>query len=141
RQASQKCAELEALELVTQRPPKAATFVYSKNFHRGVIGLVATRLCQDFGLPAFVGSLAKETGLITGSARMPEGLRLNCLDAMATASDILEQFGGHAMAAGFELKERHADEFRSRLEDFFFLKAAALGPRTWLYDVEASLAD
>lgn len=141
RQASQKSAETEAMEYLEQHPPKSSIFVYSKNFHRGVVGLVATKLCQEFGLPTFVGSLAEEEGIIVGSARMPEGRGLNALDAMASASQSLEQFGGHAMAAGFELKETQAEAFRAGLESYYAAHQLSVEPRVWFYDAEASLND
>lgn len=141
RQASQKSAETEALEYCRQNPPGSSIFVYSKNFHRGVVGLVATKLCQEFGVPTFVGALSEEEGMIVGSARIPDGRSLNALDAMAEASDVLEQFGGHAVAAGFELKVENADVFRQRLESFFASRLIQVEPRTWLYDAEATLAD
>jgi single-stranded-DNA-specific exonuclease len=88
-----------------------------------------------------VGSLAEEDGIIVGSARMPEGRGLNALDAMGFASEALDQFGGHAVAAGFELKEKNASLFAAKLEEFFAKKAISVEPRTWLYDAEASLND
>lgn len=141
RQVSQKSAEAEALAYVEANPPKSSILVYSKNFHRGVVGLVATKLCQEFGVPTFIGSLSDEDGFIVGSARMPEGRELSALDAMGTAADLLEQFGGHAVAAGFELKLDNAEAFRARLDDFFAERLVKAAPRTWLYDAEAGLAD
>jgi single-stranded-DNA-specific exonuclease len=141
RQASQKNAEGEAMEYVQSRALGSSIFVYSKNFHRGVVGLVATKLCQEFGLPTYVGSLSEDEGIIVGSARMPDGRGLNALDAMATATDILEQFGGHAVAAGFELKLANAEVFRERLETFFAGRSVQAAPRTWIYDAEATLSD
>ena len=122
-------------------PPKSSIFVYSKNFHRGVVGLVATKLCQEYGLPAFVGSLDEQEGSIVGSARMPEGRGLNALDAMCTAQDALDQFGGHAVAAGFELPLAKAELFREKLESFFANRAVVSEPRVWFYDADATLAE
>ena len=141
RQASQKSAEAEALLALRENPPKSSIFVYSPHFHRGVVGLVATRLCQEYGLPTYVGSLDPEDGLIVGSARMPEGRGLNALDAMGFASEALNQFGGHAMAAGFELKLENAEAFKSKLEEFFSAKEIAAEPRVWHFDAVASLSD
>jgi single-stranded-DNA-specific exonuclease len=142
RQASQKNAEAEAMRYLEENPPGHAIFVYSASFHRGVVGLVATKLSQEFGLPTFVGSLTEDDGLIVGSARMPEGTGLNVLDAMGFASshgDCLEQFGGHAVAAGFELKVEKATAFREALDEYFSTRWLASGPRTWVYDAEAVL--
>jgi single-stranded-DNA-specific exonuclease len=141
RQASQKSAEAEAMEYCEANRPSHAVFVYSEKFHRGVVGLVATKLCQEYGLPTFVGSLDEEEGVITGSARMPEGQNLNALDAMAAASDLLAQFGGHAAAAGFELKVENAESFRKRLEGFFAPRLFESAPKTWVYDAEATLTE
>jgi single-stranded-DNA-specific exonuclease len=139
RQASQRSAEAEAMAQVQSRPLGSSIFVYSKNFHRGVVGLVATKLCQEFGLPTYVGSLDETDGIIVGSARMPEGRGLNALDAMCSATDALDQFGGHAVAAGFELPEKNAELFRERLEDFFSKKSVQAEARVWFYDTEATL--
>jgi single-stranded-DNA-specific exonuclease len=141
RQASQKNAESEASAYLKEHPPKSSIFVYSKNFHRGVVGLVATRLCQEYGLPAFVGSLDETEGSIVGSVRMPEGRGLSALDAMCSAQDALDQFGGHAVAAGFELKLAHAELFRERLETYFAGHSVVAEPRVWYYDAEATLAE
>jgi single-stranded-DNA-specific exonuclease len=141
RQVSQKSAEEEALEILREHPPKHSIFVYSKNFHRGVVGLVATKLCQQFSKPAFVGSLLEESGSIVGSARMPEGGEFNALDAMGEAHEALQQFGGHAVAAGFELHVDNADVFRNKLDEFFAKQKAKDGKRVWLYDAEATLND
>lgn len=141
RQASQKSAESEAMEMLRMHPPKSAIFVYSASFHRGVVGLVATKLCQEFGLPTFVGSLSIEEQTIVGSARMPEGRGLNALDAMAAASSALTQFGGHAIAAGFELKLDQAELFGQKLEEFFSDRLVQAVERTWFYDAEAALSE
>ena len=141
RQASQKNAEAEAVAYLAANPPTSSIFVYSKNFHRGVVGLVATKLCQEFGLPAFVGSLDEMEGSIVGSARMPEGRGLNALDAMCTAQDALDQFGGHAVAAGFELPVAKAELFREKLESYFAGRSVVAEPRIWLYDAEATLSE
>jgi single-stranded-DNA-specific exonuclease len=141
RQLSQRQAEAEAMRQLESYSPKGAVFVYSDQFHRGVVGLVATKLSQEFGLPAFVGSLSPEDGLIVGSARMPDGTGLNVLDAMGAASEILNQFGGHAAAAGFELKSENADRFRSSLEEYFIDRASRAGQREIPYDVCATLEE
>lgn len=141
RQASQRNAESEAMEYLKAHPPKSSIFVFSKNFHRGVVGLVATKLCQEYGLPTFVGSLDEEEGRIVGSARMPEGRGINALEAMGYAQDALEQFGGHAAAAGFELKVGMAALFAQKLEEYYTSHSVKGEPRVWFYDAQASLND
>lgn len=141
RQVSQKAAESEAAEQVLNLKPQNSIFVYSQNFHRGVVGLVATRLVQEQGLPTFVGSFDAAENRIVGSARLPEGMNCNLLDAMAAAGEVLEQFGGHAAAAGFELRFENALEFRARLEAYFGKQALEAKPRNWVYDSVATLAE
>ncbi len=140
RMSTQKSAEEEALAYLKQNPPQHAIFIWSRNFHRGVVGLVATKLSQEFKLPTFVGSLG-ESGQIVGSARMPDGFPCNLLEAMEAATAHLLQFGGHAVAAGFELKAEQALNFRTALETYFAEKLVQREPRFWLYDAESTLTD
>lgn len=119
RQVSQKAADDEADRLLAERAPEGAIVIASEKFHRGVVGLVATRLSSRFGLPAFVGAIEGEAGVIVGSARLPAGSGLNLLDGMAAATDLLDQFGGHAMAAGFETRRDRFDALRERLGRWF----------------------
>jgi len=151
RQNSQRVAEDEAYRQLQENPQSSACFVWSDLFHRGVIGLVATKIVQDFKLPAFVGSLQTDDQRIYGSARLPDGSGLNLLDALHDCRDLLSQFGGHAVACGFELEAKHAEELRQRLQRWFAerfseLGADALGsgvtqPRVRQYDVDAQLEE
>ncbi len=139
RQASQREAETEALQQMHERPPKSCCFVWSKNFHRGVVGLVATRLTNEFLLPAYVGSV-DDRGRVVGSARMPEGIALNLLDALEANSELLVQFGGHAVACGFELEAARAPELAERLDAWFAQKLNETRVSSeWVYDAEATL--
>lgn len=72
---------------------------------------------------------------------MPEGRNINALDAMSASGDALVQFGGHAVAAGFELEAHKADLFKSRLESHFAEKLVQGEPRMWVYDAEATLSE
>lgn len=119
RQASQKAADDEAERLLIQNPPKGAIAIASDKFHRGVVGLVATKLCQRYGIPAFVGAIEGEAGSIVGSARVPNGMKTNLLHAMDAATECLDQFGGHAVAAGFEAKREMFETFRLQIESWF----------------------
>lgn len=136
----QKAAEAEAFDYVKANPPTSCIFVYSRNFHRGVVGLVATKLCQEFKLPAFVGSVGPN-GQIVGSVRIPDATGLSALEAMEYAQDELIQFGGHAAAAGFELKEETAEGFRAKLTEHFDKKKLEPSARCWFFDCEADLGD
>lgn len=141
RQKTQKSAEAEALEMVHDRPPKQTILVYSQNFHRGVVGLVATRLCQEFNLPSFVGALEEDQNLVIGSVRMPDGAATSALEAMASAHELFDHYGGHAAAAGFAFRPENAEQIRARLDQFFAEREESAKPRVWLYDVEAALEE
>jgi single-stranded-DNA-specific exonuclease len=140
RQASQREAEGEALNQLKVRPPKGAAFVWSPNFHRGVVGLVATRVSQDLGLPAFIGAVDPD-GRIVGSGRMPDGFDLSLLDALEANKELLTQFGGHAAACGFEVEAENAEALREGLDRYFQAKISEAKPSEWLYDCECDITE
>lgn len=84
--------------------------VYNETWHKGVIGIVASRLTEKYLRPAVV--LTKSQGLITGSARSVMGF--DVYKAIEACKDILENFGGHTYAAGLSLKEENLAEFKRR---------------------------
>ena len=98
----QAFAEAWAIEQVAHQVSRGFAWVESDKFHKGVIGLVATRIVQRFGVPAFVGSNDGEE--ITGSCRAPDRSSINLLEAFEFARPHLVRFGGHAKAAGFVVK-------------------------------------
>lgn len=83
----------------------------STNWHPGVIGIVASRLVDRFYRPVLMISL--EEGKGKGSARSIPGF--NLYQAMVSCQDYLEQFGGHAMAAGFSIPEQNIEQFRQAI--------------------------
>ncbi len=85
-----------------------------KNWHAGVIGIVAARLTQKYGKPCIVISDDGETA--KGSARSLEGFSL--YDAISSAADLLTHYGGHVLAAGFSLKSENIDKFRAAIEQY-----------------------
>lgn len=111
----QASAEKKAQEIVDFEGHSRFIWVWSDQFHRGVVGLVATKLSQKYKVPAFVGSLDSE-GKIVGSARAPEGVPLNALDLLEGAKDLLCKFGGHKAAAGFEVTLENALLLKARFE-------------------------
>lgn len=118
RLARQALAEERALQQFLNSGQKHFIWVYSPEFHQGVVGLVATKLSQKFNLPAFVGA-QNEQGTIVGSGRAPAGARLNLLEALEYGSSHLLRFGGHAPAAGFELSVAQAQGFEESLREYF----------------------
>jgi single-stranded-DNA-specific exonuclease len=136
----QSDAESEAQALLKGWPFEDFVFVASKNFHRGVVGLIATKLSQAYNKPAFVGSLGSD-GMIVGSARLPQGQDACLVEAMSSAQEFLNRFGGHSAAAGFELAEGRVSHFVEKLNFHFSGLREKPKPLEIFYDVEASLAD
>ena len=86
-----------------------------KDWHPGVIGIVASRVVEKYGRPAVVISIG-EDGVCKGSGRSIEGFSL--YDALAYAGDTLIQFGGHTLAAGFSVLEENIEPFRKKLNEY-----------------------
>ncbi|MEZ5146618.1 MAG: single-stranded-DNA-specific exonuclease RecJ [Bacteroidales bacterium] len=108
---------LEATEMIRDNNEfqrARATIVYNPSWHKGVIGIVASRLIETYYKPTIV--LTKSNGLITGSARSVKDFDI--YDAVDACSDLLEHFGGHKYAAGLSLKPENLDHFRKRFEEF-----------------------
>lgn len=109
----------EALEMVQSGSCLSsgnATIVYNPSWHKGVVGIVASRLVEAFYKPTIVFSRTQSNGLVTGSARSVHGFDL--YDAIESCADLLENFGGHIYAAGLTLKEENLPEFCRRIEEF-----------------------
>lgn len=108
--------------------------VYDESWHKGVIGIVASRLTEKYLRPAIV--LTKSQGLITGSARSVMGF--DVYQAIESCKDILENFGGHTYAAGLSMKEENLDEFKRRFDE---LSAKMIAPEMMQpqIDIDAEL--
>ncbi|MBP3670599.1 MAG: single-stranded-DNA-specific exonuclease RecJ [Bacteroidaceae bacterium] len=88
--------------------------VYNKDWHKGIIGIVASRFTELYYRPAVVLTLSD--GLATGSARSVQGFDI--YKAVESCRDLLENFGGHTYAVGLSLKEEHIREFTERFEKY-----------------------
>jgi len=91
-----------------------STVLYNPDWHKGVIGIVASRLLDHFYKPTVI--LTKSNGYITGSARSVSGFDL--YQAIESCSDLLENFGGHKYAAGLTMKVQNLPKFRDRFEKY-----------------------
>ena len=91
-----------------------STVIFNENWHKGVIGIVASRLTDSYYRPTIV--LTRSGSLVTGSARSIKNFDI--YDAIDSCSDILEHFGGHKYAAGLSLKPEHLQEFSERFEKY-----------------------
>ena len=87
-------------------------FAEHEDFHNGLVGLVAARLCQEYYLPAVVGQ--RKEGYIIGSARSISEFHIS--NAFKDCSNLLEKYGGHAAAAGFTIKQENWTKFVEHLE-------------------------
>lgn len=94
-----------------------------QDWHRGVVGIVASRVVERFHRPSFVLSADVATGLAQGSGRSIPAFHL--LDALESMSGLFEKFGGHRQAAGVTLPLDLVPEFRRRFNDY---AAARLTP-------------
>ena len=112
-----------------------ALIVSGDEWHVGVIGLAAGRLCNQYHCPVCV--LSRENGLLHGSLRSVPGIHIHhCLQAL---DDILLRYGGHEQAAGVTLSADKEDEFRARLQaEVRKADPACLVPAQ-LYDAEIRL--
>ena len=88
--------------------------IYNPEWHKGVIGIVASRLTEIYYRPAVV--LTKTNEFATGSARSVSGF--DVYKAIEHCKDLLENFGGHTYAAGLTMKAENVEEFTRRFEDF-----------------------
>ena len=94
--------------------PKRSIVIYNKHWHKGIIGIVASRLTELYYNPSVVLTLSN--GLATGSSRSVQGFDI--YKAIESTSDLLENFGGHTYAVGLSLKEENIPAFTSRFEDY-----------------------
>ena len=89
--------------------------IWGRDWHPGVIGIVASRLVEKTGRPVIVVSV-DEHGEGKGSGRSVQGFNLHA--CIASCEDILLRFGGHAMAAGLSVREENLHELRRRLNEW-----------------------
>jgi single-stranded-DNA-specific exonuclease len=105
----------EAFELLDNdvlTSTKRTTVLFNKNWHKGVIGIVASRLIEKYYRPTII--LTESDGKVTGSARSVR--EYDVYSAIEKCSDLLEQFGGHKFAAGLSLKKENVEAFKTKFE-------------------------
>ncbi|UBM62522.1 single-stranded-DNA-specific exonuclease RecJ [Candidatus Sulfidibacterium hydrothermale] len=107
----------EAIDMINaseKLKKKKTTVLFKEEWHKGVIGIVASRLIEHFYKPTIVLTLAD--GLITGSARSVKGFDI--YDAIDSCSHLLAHFGGHTYAAGLAMKPENLDAFLEEFEAY-----------------------
>ncbi len=109
---------LEEIEELTVRHPELFSdpvlVLAGDNWHRGVIGIVASRIMERFFRPTIILSI--ENGEAHGSGRSTS--KFSLLQALQSCDDILIKYGGHALAAGLTLLDENVDPFRERINHF-----------------------
>lgn len=108
----------EANAILTERSEigsdKKSIVIYNKDWHKGIIGIVASRLTELYYKPSVVMTLVN--GLATGSSRSIQGF--DVYKAVESVRDLLENFGGHTYAVGLSMKEENIPEFTRRFEEY-----------------------
>ena len=121
----------DACEQLPVEEPAAALVYYAEDWHRGVLGIVASRLVERLHRPVFVLGRNEEDGTAQGSGRSIPAFHL--LEALESMSDLFARFGGHKYAAGVTLEPARVDEFRERFNAY---AAARLSPEDFVPRVE-----
>lgn len=105
----------EALKLIKDQKEEErfTTVVYQSHWHKGVIGIVASRLTETYYRPTLV--FTKSGKKLAASARSVKGF--DVYDALESSSEFIEQFGGHKYAAGLTLEERNFEKFKTKFEE------------------------
>lgn len=114
--------ESEIYESIKKRISEKPSLVQSRvividgeNYHQGVIGIVASKILEEYGKPTIILSI-DENGMARGSARSVEGF--NIFDAVSYCADLLTQYGGHPRAAGMSLEAGKIEMFREKINEF-----------------------
>lgn len=103
---------LDILELDGFYLESFTTVVKKNGWHKGVVGIVASRLIESYYKPTIV--LVEDEGVLSGSVRSIEGI--DVYDMLSLCEEHLMQFGGHSMAAGLKLKSENFEAFRSAFD-------------------------
>jgi len=110
-----KTITIEALQQIEEKKEQQnfSTVVYAENWHKGVIGIVASRLIETYYRPTLV--FTKSGDKLAASARSVKGF--DVYEALEQCSEFIEQFGGHKYAAGLTLKVSNYENFKAKFEE------------------------
>ena len=106
----------EYVDSILKEKDYKSLVVYNEEWHKGIIGIVASRITEKYYRPAVI--LTKSGDMISGSARSVNNF--DVYKAIKSCKDLLENFGGHTYAAGLTLKEENFPEFKRRFESISF---------------------
>lgn len=129
----------QAFDMIANDPQfkdKKSTVLFHKEWHKGVIGIVASRLIEKYYRPTII--LTESNGMATGSARSVDGFDL--YNAIEQCAELLEQYGGHTHAAGLTLRIENVPHFTEKFESIVSgtIQERSLSPEIE-YDTELHL--
>ncbi len=101
----------ESIQRLDHQPQQGAIVLADREWHQGVVGIVASRLSEKYGCPTFM--ICLDQGMGKGSCRSWGGI--NLFELLMNCGDLLEGFGGHALAAGFVVREENIPALAQRL--------------------------
>lgn len=104
---------LDTIENSVELKAMNSTVLYNRDWHKGVVGIVASRVTEYYYRPTVI--LTESNGLATGSARSVRDFDL--YEAIGQCSDLLESYGGHMYAAGLTMRIENIPEFKKRFEE------------------------
>ena len=126
RQSEENRIAEEAYRMIEKLPPEERSHMVvldDNSWHQGVIGIVASRITERYGLPSIlitydgsVGEVSSPLDVGKGSGRSVKGM--NLVEALASCQDLLVRFGGHELAAGLMVRRGDVPALRQRLNDF-----------------------
>lgn len=129
----------EALRLLENESPGRPILLYQPHWHEGILGIAASKLCEDHHVPVLLMTLKEDGRTIVGSARSIPGLPI--YDALRQCEPFLTRFGGHAGAAGFSLYRDKVTVFQKSMEKILTDELHRLGQmKTITVDGQLSLA-
>jgi single-stranded-DNA-specific exonuclease len=105
----------QAISMLDGTTPSGPIVLAGEGWHQGVIGIAASRLSEAFCVPSVMISLEGDKG--KGSCRSYGGF--NLFDALSSCGELLESFGGHALAAGLNIRRENVDAFRKALNEYY----------------------
>ncbi|MBT7896880.1 MAG: single-stranded-DNA-specific exonuclease RecJ [Flavobacteriales bacterium] len=120
----------EALEMVDKK--KFSSVVFSNSWHKGVVGIVASRLIDVYYKPTIV--LSEHNGMLTGSARSVKGFDI--YKAIEKCSYLCDKFGGHKYAAGLSIKKKNIDIFIAKFEE---IVSKSIKPEQLIQNIDIDL--
>jgi single-stranded-DNA-specific exonuclease len=140
RQQEEKALLREALAMVEREinfSREKVIVVSGEGWHEGVIGIVAQRLVEQFRRPAFVVAFNGDTG--KGSGRSVKGFHL--FQGLEHCHEVLVEFGGHELAAGFSMQKKHLADFKKKINEYACQTSPEVFCRSVRIDAEISLQE